>query len=64
MPQPIYLSPDKQLMHPTQIPFWEGVTNANLIEYTLILKEALTLCNQDKQKILESVELQDTKNAD
>ena len=58
VPQPIYLSPPKQLMMSTEIPAWFGTTNGNLIQYTLLLKEAIIYCNQDKQKILESVESQ------
>ena len=57
LPQPIYISPAKQFMHQTKIPIWQGITNVNLMEYALLLKEALMLCNQDKQKILESVEV-------
>lgn len=59
LPQAVYISPAKQLMFPTSIPLWHGITNVNLVEYALVLKEAVLLCNQDKQKILESVELQE-----
>lgn len=35
----------------TPIPVWDGVTNADLVEYALDLRQALGLCNADKAAI-------------
>ncbi len=56
LPQVHYIKPANEFMRPTQIPQWQGKTNEDLINYILLLKEALILCNKDKEKIKQSVQ--------
>ncbi|WP_304736868.1 Rz1-like lysis system protein LysC [uncultured Desulfovibrio sp.] len=55
MPYPVRVTPPAHLLTPTPVPTFRVTTNGDLLEWALENREALRMCNADKEAAAQAM---------